>query len=66
MKTSNLCNRLFIKIARLVKGSHTFGLVILDCELYWTHVQISAKAIEKASMVPRRVWPLYIRLELRQ
>ena len=34
----------------LIKGSHSFGLVIPDCELYWTHVQISSQAIEKASM----------------
>ena len=33
-----------------LKGSHSFGLVIPDCELYWTHVQISTQAIEKASM----------------
>ena len=33
-----------------IKGSHSFGLVIPDCELYWTHVQISTQAIEKASM----------------
>ena len=33
----------------VIKGSHSFGLVIPDCELYWTHVQISAQAIEKAS-----------------
>ena len=48
------------KYRNMFKGSHLFGLVILDCELYWTHGQISAQAIEKASMTVPSGSGLYI------